>query len=114
VCCDNVSAYYLSTNPVQHQHTKHIEINLHFIHDKVVAGAVCVLHVPTTSQYADIFIKGLPSSVFIEFHTSLNVSGLSAHVSPTELGFCLGFAHPGALLYVLPLRAMVNQSMITP
>jgi hypothetical protein len=34
---------------------------------------VCVLHVSTTSQYADIFTKGLSSSVFTEFHSSLNV-----------------------------------------
>jgi hypothetical protein len=58
---------------VQHQHTKHIEIDLHFVRDKVAAGAVLVLHVPTSSQYADIFTKGLPSFVFIEFRSSLIV-----------------------------------------
>ncbi|KAF8700144.1 hypothetical protein HU200_034511 [Digitaria exilis] len=31
-----------------------------------------LLHVPTTSQYADIFTKGLPSSIFVEFRSSLN------------------------------------------
>jgi hypothetical protein len=72
VYCDNISAVYLSTNPVQHQRTKHIEIDLHFVRDKVAAGAVRVLHVPTTTQYADIFTKGLPSSVFTEFRSSLN------------------------------------------
>ncbi|WVZ50929.1 hypothetical protein U9M48_002134 [Paspalum notatum var. saurae] len=35
VFCDNVSARYLSTNSVQHQWTKHIEIDLHFVWDKV-------------------------------------------------------------------------------
>jgi hypothetical protein len=73
VYCDNVSAIYLSMNPVQHQRTKHIEIDLHFVYDKVTTGAMCVLHVPTTSQYADIFTKGLPTSVFTEFRSSLNV-----------------------------------------
>ena len=72
---DNVSAVYLSTNPVQHQRTKHVEINLHFVRDRVAVGDVRVLHVPTTSQFADIFTKGLPSSTFSEFHTSLNVAG---------------------------------------
>ncbi|GJW62119.1 ribonuclease H-like domain-containing protein [Tanacetum coccineum] len=28
VYCDNVSAVYMSANPVQHQHTKHIEIGI--------------------------------------------------------------------------------------
>ena len=61
---DNVSAVYLSTNPVQHQRTKHVEIDLHFVRDIVAIGDVRVLHVPTTSQFADIFTKGLPYSTF--------------------------------------------------
>ncbi|KAI3496112.1 hypothetical protein L1887_38462 [Cichorium endivia] len=73
VYCDNVSAVYLSTNPVQHQRTKHIEIDLHFVRDKVAMGQVRVLHVPSSSQYADIFTKGLPSTLFLDFRSSLNV-----------------------------------------
>jgi hypothetical protein len=76
VFCDNISAIYLSTNPMQHQHTKHAEIDLHFVWDKVATGEIRVLHVPSTSQYADVFTKGLPTSIFIEFCSSLNVSTL--------------------------------------
>jgi hypothetical protein len=49
VYCDNVSVVYLLTNPVQHQRTKHIEIDLHFVRERVAAGAVRVLHVLTSS-----------------------------------------------------------------
>jgi hypothetical protein len=49
IYCDNVSAVYLSTNPIQHQRTKHVEIDLHFVRDRVAMGEVQVLHVPTTS-----------------------------------------------------------------
>ena len=73
VYCDNISAVYLSTNPVQDQRTKHVEIDLHFVREKVAIGQVRVLHVPTTSQFADIFTKGLPSAVFNEFRSSLNI-----------------------------------------
>jgi hypothetical protein len=73
VYCDNVSAMYMSSNPVQHQRTKHIEIDLHFVRDRVALGEAKVLHVPTSSQYADIFTKGLPSSVFEDFRASLNI-----------------------------------------
>ena len=73
VYCDNISALYISSNPVQHQHSKHIEIDLHFVRERVAIGDLKVLHVPTSSQFADIFTKGLPSSVFRKFRTSLNV-----------------------------------------
>jgi hypothetical protein len=54
----------MSSNHVQHQRTKHVEIDLHSVREKVALGVVRVLNVPTTSQFADIFTKGLPSSVF--------------------------------------------------
>jgi hypothetical protein len=73
VYCDNISSVYLSTNLIQHQRTKHVEIDLHFVREKVAIDQVRVLHVPTTSQFADIFMKGLPSSVFNEFRSSLNI-----------------------------------------
>ncbi|GJT83387.1 ribonuclease H-like domain-containing protein [Tanacetum coccineum] len=73
VYCDNVSAVYMSANPVQHQRTKHIEIDIHFVRDMVTAGQVRVLHVPSRFQYADIFTKGLPSALFEEFRSSLSV-----------------------------------------
>ncbi|GJY32781.1 ribonuclease H-like domain-containing protein [Tanacetum coccineum] len=65
VYCDNVSAVYLSCNPVQHQRTKHIEINIHFVRDLVVAGQVRMLHVPSRYQFTDIFTKGLPSALSV-------------------------------------------------
>ncbi|GJX47632.1 ribonuclease H-like domain-containing protein, partial [Tanacetum coccineum] len=73
VYCDNVSAIYLTVNPVQHHRTKHIEIDIHFVRDMVARGHVRVLHVPSRYQYADIFTKGLPSALFEEFRSSLSV-----------------------------------------
>jgi hypothetical protein len=44
-------------NPIQHQR-KNVEIDLHFVCERVAIGNICVLHMPTTSQYANIFTKG--------------------------------------------------------
>ncbi|GKE64971.1 ribonuclease H-like domain-containing protein, partial [Tanacetum coccineum] len=73
VYCDNVSAIYLSCNLVQHQRTKHIEIDIHFVRNLVAAGQVRVLHVLSRYEYAYIFTKGLPSALFEEFRSSLSV-----------------------------------------
>ncbi|XP_021766596.1 uncharacterized protein LOC110731052 [Chenopodium quinoa] len=43
---DNISTVYLSSNPVQHQRTKHIEIDIHFVREKVAIRHIRVLHVP--------------------------------------------------------------------
>nr|GEX18167.1 ribonuclease H-like domain-containing protein [Tanacetum cinerariifolium] len=82
VYCDNVSVVYLSSNPVQHQRTKHVEIDIHFVRDLVAARQVWVLHVPSRYQFADIFTKGLPSALFEEFRTSFSVRSPPAPTAP--------------------------------
>jgi uncharacterized protein (DUF1697 family) len=73
VYCDNASVVYLASNPFQHQRTKHVEI-LHFVLDKDAIGEeVHVLHVPTSSQFINIFTMGLSSLLFSEFRSSLNI-----------------------------------------
>ena len=73
VYCDNISAVYMASNPVHHRRTKHIEIDIHFVREKVALGEVRVLHVPTSAQFADIFTKGLPTDPFIDIRSSLNI-----------------------------------------
>jgi len=55
---DNISSVYMASNPVHHHRTKHIELDIHFVHEKVAVGDVRVLHVPTGQQFADIMMKG--------------------------------------------------------
>jgi hypothetical protein len=63
----------MAANPVQHRRTKHIEIDIHFVREKVALGEVRVLHVPTSAQFADIFTKGLPTASFTDIRSSLNI-----------------------------------------
>ena len=73
VFSDNVSAIFLAPNPVQNTCTKHVEIDLHFVREKVAVGAIQVFHVPSSLQFADIMTKGLPNILFSEFRSNLNV-----------------------------------------
>jgi hypothetical protein len=72
--CDNVGAVYLAHKPVQHCWTKLIELDIHFVREKVALGFVHVLHVLSTSLYADMFTKGLPHVLFVDFWSSLHVA----------------------------------------
>jgi hypothetical protein len=71
---DNVSTVYMSRNPVYHRRTKHIELDRHFVREKVAIGEVRVAHIPTTQQLADIFTKGLSTALYEEFRRSLCIN----------------------------------------
>jgi hypothetical protein len=73
VFCDNIGVVYMTANPVHHRRTKHIEIDIHFVREKVALGQVRVLRVPSSLQFADIMTKGLPVQLFTYFRSSLCV-----------------------------------------
>ncbi|KAI3819268.1 hypothetical protein L1987_13094 [Smallanthus sonchifolius] len=84
IYCDNISAAYLSDNPVQHQRTKHVKIDIHFVREQVRIGRVRVLHVPSEFQYTDIFTKGLARQLFTSFRSSLSVHSSTARTAGNE------------------------------
>jgi hypothetical protein len=71
--CDNILAVYMYRNPVQHCWTKHIEIDIRFVCEKVTLGQVWVIHGPSSTQFVDIFTKGLAIAPFTNICSSLNV-----------------------------------------
>ena len=73
VYCDNVSAVYMTQNPVHHGRTKHVELDIHFVCEKVAVGDIRVAHVPARHQLADIMTKGLPTTLVEDFRSSLCV-----------------------------------------
>ncbi|KAL5854235.1 hypothetical protein ACOSQ4_004037 [Xanthoceras sorbifolium] len=60
IWCDNTSAASLAHNTVFHARTKHREIDVHFIREKIASKQLIVQYVPTELQKADIFTKALP------------------------------------------------------
>ncbi|VAH22706.1 unnamed protein product [Triticum turgidum subsp. durum] len=59
VWCDNKSAISIANNPVQHDRTKHVEIDRFFIKEKLDAGIIKITHVSSGQQVADCLTKGL-------------------------------------------------------
>ncbi|WMV46929.1 hypothetical protein MTR67_040314 [Solanum verrucosum] len=74
IFCDNISAIYLTANPVFHQRSKQIEIDYHFVREKVSCGQLCVKYIHSTDQTADVFTKALSSSRFAHLRSKLTVS----------------------------------------
>ena len=64
IWCDNVSALAIASNPIFHAHTKHIEVDYHFIRECVLRRDLHVKYISTGDQLANIFTKSLPTSRF--------------------------------------------------
>lgn len=71
--CDNVDALALASNPFFHTRTKHIELDYHFIREKVLNKDVELKFISTVDQVVDIFTKGLSSTRFLFLHDKLMV-----------------------------------------
>nr|GEW26114.1 ribonuclease H-like domain-containing protein [Tanacetum cinerariifolium] len=73
ILCDNASTIALDSNPIHHARTKHIKIGCHFIRNKIKAGDILPLFVPSKFQVADIFIKSLSRALHYNCLSKLGI-----------------------------------------
>ena len=64
----------MTFNPVMHARTKHVEMDYHFVHEKVVRGQLLTQFVKSKDQLANIHIKALTKQVFSGFRNKLGVT----------------------------------------
>lgn len=74
VYCDNLSTVMLSANPILHSRTKHVELDLYFVREKVQQKLISVCHISAKDQIADALTKPLPKSQFHHLRSKLRVS----------------------------------------
>lgn len=83
-----MSAIALASNPVFHARTKHVEVDYHFIREKVLSKQIFVHHVGTLDQLANVFTKSLSVARFIFLRFKLMVVAL-----PMSLQGCVNQGH---------------------
>lgn len=71
--CDNKAAISIAKNPVQHDRIKHVEIDRHFIKEKIDQNIINIDHVPSCKQTADIITKALPRNTYENIKSNLGM-----------------------------------------
>jgi histone deacetylase 1/2 len=71
--CDNIGATFLSSNPVFHARTKHIEVDFHFVREQVAKKMLHVRFISSKDQLVDIFTKPLSLPLFEACRRNLNL-----------------------------------------
>ena len=74
--CDNQSAISIAKNPVHHDWTKHVEIDRHFIKEKLEEGVFKLIYTPTSNQVGDILTKALSRRIFDELSCKLGLNNI--------------------------------------
>jgi hypothetical protein len=82
--CDNLGATFFASNPVFHAHTKHIELDFHFVREKITLKQLTIGFICSADQIGDMFTKSLAKARFKhiqdKLHVLVNLSRLRGRV----------------------------------
>ncbi|CAL2270506.1 unnamed protein product [Prunus armeniaca] len=78
--CDNQSAFEIANNPAQHDRTKHVEVDRHFIKEKLKHKLISIPFVPSLEQLADMLTHAVSKR---RFEDSLDKLGITDIYAPT-------------------------------
>lgn len=82
ILCDNLSTVTLAHNPILHNRTKHMELDIFFLREKVLSKSLYVAHVPAHDQWVDILTKPLSAAKFVRLRAKLRVLNKTDLTSP--------------------------------
>lgn len=74
--CDNKSTINIARNPVQHDRTKHVEVDRQFVKEKLDGGLIRTPFMSTGNQLADLLTKGLLGVVFQKIISKLGMKDI--------------------------------------
>jgi hypothetical protein len=78
--CDNKAAIAIAQNPVQHDRTKHVEVDRHFIKENLDGRIIQFPFIQSKSQLADVLTKAVSGKAFHDIIDKLGMINIYAPV----------------------------------
>ncbi|CAL8084538.1 unnamed protein product [Prunus armeniaca] len=94
IWCDNISAIALAHNPVFHSKTRHMEIDVHFVRERVQRKEMQVCHLSSTEQLGDILTKSLAAPQFQYLRNNLMLGKPRMSLQGERCCFDISQLHP--------------------